>query len=105
MKRLPFVLALGALVGCGYDYDTFADEMLQTSCDKMQECELFNDYFTYDDCLALGDIEDTSTDPWECADYDSGAAKECVDGWAAISCDDLLAGSTVDVCDTVCSNY
>ena len=103
MKRLPFILALGALVGC-YDYDTFADDLLQTSCDKMQECEMFTDYFTYDDCLALGDIEDTSTEPWECADYDGGAAKDCVDEYAAIACEDLASGAPA-ICDSVCSNY
>jgi hypothetical protein len=104
MKRLPFLLALGTLVGCGYDYETFGDDMLQTSCDKMEECEFFTDYFTYDDCLALGDAEDTGGEVWECADYDSGAAKECVDAWAAVSCDDFLTGTGLEICDDVCSN-
>jgi hypothetical protein len=104
MKRLPFLLAIATIVGCGYDYDTFGDDMLQTSCDKMEECEFFTDYFTYEDCLALGDVEDTGGEEWVCEDYDSGAAKECVDAWAAVSCDDFLTGTGLEICDDVCSN-
>ncbi len=104
MKRLPFLLALATLVGCGYDYDTFGDDMLNASCDKMEECEFFTEYFTYDDCIALGDVEDTGGEVWECADYDSGAAKECVTAWTDVSCDDFLAGAGTEICDDVCSN-
>ncbi len=100
MKRLSFLLALATVVGCGYDVDTYADDMLNASCDKMEECE----YFTYDDCKALGDVEDTSAEPWECADYDSGAAKECVDAYAAVSCDDFLTMTGLEICNDVCSN-
>ena len=105
MKRLPFLLALTALVGCGYDFDTFADDSLQATCDKMEECELFNDYFTYDDCMALGDVEDTGSEVWECADYDSKAAKDCVTALTDVTCDDYSAGSGTEICNDVCSNY
>jgi len=103
MKRLPFVLAF-ALVGCGYDYETFADELQTTMCDKMQECEMFTDYFTYEDCTAEP-AEDTSAEEWVCEEYNSDAAKDCVDGWTTITCEDLTGGSTVDICADVCSNY
>jgi len=103
MKPVLFLLALGTLVGC-YDYDTFADERFQTSCDKMDECGYFTAYFTYEDCLAIGDIEDTGLDVWECGNYDSRAARECVDAWAAISCDVYMVGTGLESCDDVCTN-
>ncbi len=102
-KRLPFLLALGTLVGCGYDFDTFMDEFTGDGDDPepgpkpypgpgdlrraMEGCDFFQDYFTYDDCVALGDVEDSV---YECDDYDSSAAKDCVDAWASVSCDDFL---------------
>jgi hypothetical protein len=84
-----------------YPYEEFGDDMVQTSCDKFLECDLFSAHFTYDDCLALGDADDGG---WECQDYDCDAAEDCVDDWAGISCADLLAGEGLDVCDQVCSN-
>lgn len=87
-----------------YDYEQFSDDMLQVSCDKMEECEFFTDYFTYDDCMALADQVDTGHYTWECQDYDSRAAQDCVVAWAAVSCDDFLTGTGLEVCDDVCSN-
>ncbi len=104
MKRLPFLLVLGSVAGCGYDYDTFADEFSDAMCNKYDECDYFTEYWTYDMCMGT-DAEDTGGTEWLCEDYDSALAQECVDGWVALTCDDLAAASTPDACTTVCSNY
>jgi len=41
---------------------------------------------------------------WECEEYDSGAAKECVTAWEDVSCDDFLTGAGLEICDDVCTN-
>ena len=87
-----------------YDYEAFSEDMLQAACDKMEECAFFTDYFTYDDCRALGDVEDTGGHEWVCEGYDTRAAQACVEEWINVSCDDFLAGIGLDVCDDVCRN-
>jgi len=87
-----------------YDYERFRDDMVQASCDKMEECDFFTEYFTYADCLALSDAQDTGYSSWDCSNYDSRAAQECVEAWENVSCDDFVTGTGLDVCDDVCSN-
>ncbi len=86
-----------------YDYDKFADEVLPVLCGKWQECGMFNEYFTYEDCMALADVEDTG-EPWECEDFSCGWAELCVEQYTTLSCDDLNAGVGTEACDQVCSN-
>jgi len=102
MKRLPILLALATLVGCGYDIDTYTEDVLQLTCDKMEECDMFSEYFTYDDCMTIADVEDSGVEVLECEDYDSSAAQECTDLWADVSCDDFAAPA---ICADICSNY
>ncbi len=87
-----------------YDYEQFADDMLQASCDKLDECDFYTEYFTYEDCLALGDPGDTGHQSWDCEDYDDDAARQCVEDWQNISCDDFIEGHGLESCSDVCSN-
>jgi hypothetical protein len=104
MKRLPFVLALGALVGC-YNYDTFADDYLVAICDKLEECEFFTDKYTKDDCLNPPEVEDTSgAEPWVCEEFDADMAQACIDEIVAVSCEDYTSGAGFDSCKSYCSN-
>ena len=82
-----------------YPYDDFEDDLQQTVCDKVAECGMFSEHFTYEDCMAP--YED---DGWVCVDYDCEAADACDAGWAAIACDAIASGQAVDVCTAVCSN-
>lgn len=89
--------------GENYDYDEFGDDMLLAACDKFAACDLFTDYFTYQDCLALSDVEDTG-EPWRCADFDCEAGFDCVTAYQTVSCDDFMNGVGLDDCEDVCSN-
>lgn len=87
-----------------YDYDTFGDDMLLAACNKMRDCDFLSSYFTYEDCMALEDVEDTG-EPWECEDYDCESAVACEAAWVASTCQQLQDGTGFEVCDDVCSNY
>ena len=88
----------------GYDLHEFYEDMPHI-CDKMYECDMFTEYFTHDDCLSLGDVEDTGPqEEWSCEDYDCQAAKRCVRVLEDISCADFIADLGMEVCDQVCSN-
>ncbi|MFH1465354.1 MAG: hypothetical protein ABIO70_13285 [Pseudomonadota bacterium] len=105
MKRLPFVLALGALVGCGYDFETFSDDFLIAVCDKLAECEVFTDDYTKDDCLNPEEIEDTSgAEEWVCEEFDGDMAQTCIDNLTAATCDDYATVLTSSECTSYCSN-
>ena len=84
-----------------YPYDDWGDDLLLAACDKMDHCDLFSQYFTYEDCLALGDKPD---DGWECQDYDCDAGEACLAAYQTVSCDDFIAGNGLNVCEQVCSN-
>ena len=85
-------------------YDEFTEDMLLASCDKMQECEMLSEYFTYEDCLALGDRVDTGEE-FVCEDYDVAAAIECLAAQQQASCEEFpTSGDWNAVCNEVCSN-
>ena len=87
----------------GADYDGYADDYLPVMCGKMQECDLLNAYFTYEDCMALADAVDTG-EPFECEDFDCYSAEQCLLQVAAVSCEDFSSGQGIDACNEVCSN-
>lgn len=102
MKRFPFLLVLTAAIGCGYDYATFDEEWAQVKCDKYEECDYFTIYWDKEGCLeSSGEPEDTA---WSCDGWDGKLAKECLDGWSVLTCDDLANGDTPDACLNYCSN-
>jgi hypothetical protein len=96
--------------------DTFTDEMIVVSCDKIFEC------YTQDEIDAAGDYWFFGADSAECQDifheaadessddtgaedcenFDSSAAKECLSEYEALTCDDLAEGTSPDACEDVC---
>ena len=87
----------------GYDYDDFVEGYIPALCDKMLVCDFFTDYFTYEDCMALGEQQDTGQQ-WECEDFDCSAAAACIEEWQVLTCDDLFLGGVTPSCDQVCRN-
>ncbi len=87
-----------------YTYEAYAEDSLEAVCDKWDECGLLSAHFTYEDCLAIGDMEDTAN-PWECEDFDCDAAQRCVQAFNDVSCEDFEIGHGTDICDQVCSNF
>ncbi len=104
MKML--VLAL-LMVGCGYDYEKFATDYSDVACLKLDECNMLDFYGgTYDTCVdrwtaLTGGVEDDAGD--SCPNYDSSAARDCVDEWETVTCAQIEDGQTPAACDTVCS--
>ncbi len=113
-RWLWFALTLAAFFlswGCGsggcfgYCYSSFNEDLLSTACAKWDECGFFpHDGFTYDDCIAAGEVEDTDGDDWECEDYDKRAAKDCIEAWEHASCEEVMAGNVSERCEDMCSN-
>lgn len=74
-------------------------------CARWDEGGLFpGDSFTYEDCMALGYVEDTGGDVWEREDYDKGAAKDCIKAWERASCEEVMTGNVSGRCEDICSN-
>jgi hypothetical protein len=89
---------------CEYPaYDAFVDDFLLAACGKLQECGLFNDQFTYEDCLALNFESDTG-EPWVCQDYDCEVAATCIEQMEAVSCEEYIDGVGYPACEQYCSN-
>lgn len=101
MKKLPILLALATLVACDYNLDKFQGKSEGDDDDKepdfyndalkaMETCHFYQDYFTYDDCLALGDADDLE---YEVEDYGSCYAKELVDALKEATVEDFSNNS------------
>ena len=111
MRFLPLLL----LAACAPSQEQFEDQSWQASCDLMFECitdeerEAMGDFWffgaTVDDCYALIENaeDDTASSEPKC-DYDKNAAKECLAGLEALTCDEFNDGSyeTPPACADVC---
>jgi hypothetical protein len=87
---------------CSYSHQDFHADWSKALCDKYDECGVLESYaWTMETCLSEASMGDTAGT--ECLDYDSSAAKDCVDEWTAVTCDQLSAGEGVSSCDKVCS--
>ena len=98
MKRIAALLALSTLAACGWSEEEFSEEYLVAACDKLDECEILTEVYSYEDCLATPGPEQ------ECEDYDSKSAEACVEATHAVSCEDFLLAQGTEICDEVCSN-
>ena len=83
MRNLIYVATL-ALVACGYSEDKYAEDFAAKYCDQLVECG-------QDPCADATTTETTDTTPVDdSCEFDSGAAKECID--AAWECSEEVAG-------------
>lgn len=98
MKR-PFALGLAlllpALTACYPDEDEFRDEQISIACEYYMECYSGDDdyvYFAFDsqsECEAFfGAFAGYYDDYYDTCEYDKKAAKECLDAYDQITCDD-----------------
>ncbi|NOY26980.1 MAG: hypothetical protein GXP62_14010 [Oligoflexia bacterium] len=121
IRNTLIVLSLGSMVACGYSESQYADDYTAAMCDNITACEtdIVDAYVamglddataqsTYDasytavcEPVATSDTGSTSTD--STCNFDSTAAKACVDGLAAMSCDFWSTGTGLPAdCATVC---
>jgi hypothetical protein len=114
MFNKSLLISLSFLVACGggMSEDQFTDEMIGVTCDKVFECttaeeiEAVGWFFGANsaECEALFEgaevVEDTGATV-EC-DFDSDAARTCVDAMEALSCEDWAAGTFPASCEEVC---
>lgn len=85
MNKFLGMLALSALVGCGYSESKFTDELAEATCTYLADCtDLYDDVDT-----CLNDAEPGEVD--ETCEYDSGKAKECVDAVKALTCENDMS--------------
>lgn len=82
------------LTGCAPDLDEAREEAGQAYCDRAEECEWLYDEEEFEDCLDTA--EEMMESLWpndECIDQiDREEWQECLEGIAAIDCDDGLKG-------------
>ena len=81
MKNILGLLALTTLVGCSYSEDKFNDDSKQAGCAYLTDCT--DQYDDFEDCMD----DDNTDDPDASCEYDSSAAKDCVDGLEALTCE------------------
>ena len=119
MTRLALILlSLSTFAGC-YNEDTFAEDLGTATCDNLTSCEAdvvaayvelgLDDataQSTYDTTYAgacEATAESSDEEASETCDFDSAAAKDCVDAVKAMPCTFWSDGTGYpDVCGTVC---
>ena len=96
MRNIILLGAIAAMTACGYSEDKFNDDFATEFCRVTELCG--------GECAEAGE---GGEDAGEC-DFDSDAAKSCVDGLAAVTeCDDtdpmalfdLIPATCADVCE------
>ncbi|TNE88914.1 MAG: hypothetical protein EP330_12945 [Deltaproteobacteria bacterium] len=84
MRNIIFLGAIAAMTACGYSEDKFGDDLAAESCRVAVLCGI---YASEADCPAA----EEGGEEGECVNYDSTAAKDCVDGLAAVTeCADAM---------------
>ena len=101
MKKFLSIAAVVTLAACGYSEDRFNDDLTEAWCEHLVECDLTED--TIDECIAEAGDEDTS-DFADC-DFDSQAARDCVQAVQGLECPDTGEFSMLPaVCGDVYTN-
>ncbi len=117
-RTFLFLLPLALLTGC-YDEDAFANEYSTAFCDRVVACETdivtaYTDLgldeetaqSTYDTTYTAAcetETDDDGDDSDSDCDFDKDAAKECVEGIEALSCDFFSTGTGFpDSCSNTC---
>ncbi len=99
MLRLTMI-ALTPMVASCYSLNTFWEDRAMAQCQLYEQCGYLS-YVgaeTFDDCFeAMTDTE------YDCSDYNQAAARECVEGQEAMSCQDLEDGYYPTACTQVCT--
>jgi hypothetical protein len=100
-----FILSL--IIGCGgISEEAYTEQSISLSCERAIECYDektlkmmgWTDQATCEESLTA--LVDAGEDV-EC-EFDSKAASACLDEYAALSCDDIMAGTMGASCDDVC---
>lgn len=101
MKRL-LTLTLLMTAGC-YSKSNFTEDVSTAFCTLYDDCDYLEvqQFDDYDECY---DNVTVNMDPenQDC-DWDAGAAKECVEGINAMSCDELYAADFPFACNQYCN--
>jgi hypothetical protein len=93
MRNLIYVATL-ALVACGYSEDKYAEDFAAKYCDQLVECG-------GEPCADATGTDTTDTTPVDdSCEFDSGAAKECID--AAWECSEEVAGFSFPIPAEIC---
>lgn len=81
-------------------FDAFIGDYSELVCDKLVECELVEDFRSCPDYFN----EDMDDYGFECEDFNSTAASECIMLWTGITCEQLDNLVMIIPCHEVCSN-
>lgn len=103
MNRM--IAGLMLLAGCSYTPDEYEDEWVGVFCEKTVSCgygDLFS-WKTAEDCRGEYSADpDLMADP-SCEGFDGDAARECVDGYRGLDCDEMFDPEQFPAaCDQIC---
>ncbi len=98
---MPALLVL--LLACGLSEDRFAEEMSVAVCDLYEECG-YTETFGFESVDQCQEVVFSSYDPaaGTCADHQPGPSADCLDGVAAMSCQDLYDAAWPAECSARC---
>ena len=86
MRNIIFLGIIASMTACGYSEDSFSDDATAEVCRILVACEF------YADAAACEADSTTNADDTADCTFDSGLAKDCVDGLKAIDgCPDPFA--------------
>ena len=97
-RILLTALSFCVLSACGMKEDKFKEQYIDASCQTLMECDEFTaalfggDVETCKTLFSLAWSESTSG-----CEYDSSAAKECIDGIEGLECDGSAPGACEEV--------
>ena len=118
IRSMTMLAACLLAVGCGYSEDTYAEDFTDAWCDKSTECEsdilafyvsLGSDeataqtsFDTAYDALCNAEATEAEDGEDEC-EFDSAAAKECVEAIETATCEESATGFEFpSACNNVC---
>lgn len=86
-----------------YEYADYLADIAWVICQLWDQCGMLDDYDHIDDCLGVG--QEPEPGDLVCEDFSCSLAQGCIEGWQAVSCEDLSQGVDVRDCRYLCSNF
>ena len=102
--RLPALMIIPLLAGCGYKQETFAQDYATATCLLYDQCAILETYAGFasvQECQA--DLK-TKVNPeaGRCPEYERDLADDCVNAINQTTCDQFIDGHWPQACTKVC---
>jgi hypothetical protein len=104
VKFNPLLLSV-LLPACGLSEENFIEKAARKSCEAVFECAEEEDidpkFDDEEECREfIEGLAQPQGDEADC-EYDGGAARDCLDAYDEMDCDDVMGGTSPPECDDV----